>query len=195
MKSGTKYTLLLVLFFLLVWAWKSLSFKEKPDEIVIDGIHTPIKPCLSVMNDIFGAGVDSNKACDCVIREFYEFVKYDSLELAKFKEIGFHELEGEKSKGVGLILEKCFRANMLDSNYRLHLTGMYLEGFRKKLHTWLDSQSLQIDYSKDSLVNCITDKVYGNLTVGEFIAPDYSKVDKFMTLFKQCIGQSKNRTK
>ena len=90
MKSGTNYTLLLIISFILLWAWKNLSSKEKPDEIVIDGIHTPRKPCISVVNELFGAGIDSSKVCDCLIPKFYELVKDDTLQLAKFKEVGIH---------------------------------------------------------------------------------------------------------
>jgi hypothetical protein len=41
------------------------------------------------------------------------------------------------------------------------------------------------------LSNCISDKMKDNVTLGEYLSEDYSKNEKFMTLFKQCLDQSK----
>lgn len=191
MKAGTNYTLLIVIFFILVWVWKNISPKEKLDEIVIDGIHTPRKPCISVMNELYGAGIDSSKVCDCLIPKFYELVKDDTLQLAKFKEVGIHELEGEKNQKVIPIFENCLRDNLLDSSFKLHLTGVFLTGFKTKLLQGLISQNIPNNYNKDVLSNCIIDKMNNNVTLGEYLAADYSKVEKIMTLLNQCINQSK----
>lgn len=191
MKSGTTYTLLLVIFFILIWLWKNLSPGEKPDEIVIDGIHTPRKPCISAVNELFGAGIDSSKVCDCLIPEFYELVKDDSFQLAKFKEVGIHVLEGEKNQKTIPIFDHCLSENVLDSSQNLHLTGVYLTGFKSKLAEGLNLLNMPGNYNKDSLSNCIIDKMNNHITLAEYLAPDYSKVEKIRAVFTQCFTQSK----
>lgn len=191
MKAGTNSTLALLAFFILVWVCKNLSVTKKPDEIVIDGIHTPRKPCISVMNELYGAGIDSSKVCDCLIPKFYELVKDDSLQLAKFKEVGLHGLEGEKHQKAIPLFENSLRENLLDSSYKLHLTGLYLTGFKRKLRQELDSLDIPNHYNKDSLADCIIDKMNNNITLAEYLTPDYSEVERIMTLFTQCISQSK----
>jgi hypothetical protein len=191
MKAGTGYTLILIIFFILLGLWKNLSKKEKPDEIVIDGIHIPRKPCINVINELYGAGIDSSKFCDCLIPKFYELIKDDSIKLAKFKDAGIHSLEGEENKKSTILFENCLKAAMLDSNYKLHLTGVYLKGFKEKLKDHIILLSINDNYEIESLSNCISDKMKDNVTLGEYLSEDYSKNEKFMTLFKQCLDQSK----
>ena len=80
---------------------------------------------------------------------------------------------------------------MPDSNYKLRLAGVYLTGFKSKLLQGFNSHDISDDYNKDSLSNCIIDKMNNNITLAECLAPDYSKVEKIMTVFNQCITQSK----
>lgn len=191
MKASTTYTLILVVFFIGAWLWKSSSVTPKKDEIVLDGIHISRKPCISAMNELLGKGVDSSRLCDCLIPGIYEIVKEDSVQLEKFKETGAFNTGEDFNERFAPLMENCIRGAFIDSNAVFQITGDYATVFKKKLKLQLDSMSDTNQYNTELLADCIIDKLNGNITLAEYLAPDYLENKKIADAIFLCAAKSK----
>jgi hypothetical protein len=191
MKANNKYLILLALFFAGAWFWKQSSLKNPQDEFILDGIHTPKKPCINVLNEMFGKGIDSVKVCDCLIPEFYHFIKNDSDKVIKFREVGLFALDDSSNERFIPLFENCLRSSLLDSNYVLSLSGEYLAGYKNKIRQSLASKKEFKNYDADILANCIMDRMNNHITMGEYLAYDYLEVEKLKQAMLQCMEEAK----
>jgi hypothetical protein len=187
MSNGTKINIFLLLAFMGMWLCKQLQPKGKVDEVVVDGIHIPKEPCISAVNGLFGKGVDSSKVCDCLIPQFYDLIKHDTLLTEKFKQYqSIFKLEGQLSDSTALLFASCARVNILDTNYKLHFTREAEVVFIEKLKKGFRLQPGFSTINTDSLSSCIVKKLNGNVTIKEFLTDDYLKVPKIKELILQC---------
>ena len=143
--------------------------KDKRDEITIGGMPVSRTPCLNVVNELFGRGVDSNKACDCLLPGYYELVKDDPEELTKFDHVGIHVLPGAKNELVNQLIAECIGDHIVDSTYRMHLTGELAMAFRKQLAGRIRADSHYNQYNPDTLALCLVDSLNDHLTIKDYI--------------------------
>ena len=194
MKIRFRYDLLLFALFLLVLGLKFFSSKPATEEIIVDGIHTPKKPCVNLINEMYGSAVDSNKMCDCLIPTFYDFVKRNPSQLEKFKQIGLYVLSPDSNAKFIPLFENCLRRNLLDSNHILQFNGIYLQGLKEKLRQALDSVGTLKNYSATLVADCIADKLNGHITVAQYLSPNYFNTDRMKQIIVDCaVSIEKNR--
>ena len=194
MSNATKINLLLLFSFVGIWTCKQLQPKEKVDDVIIDNIHIPKQPCIGAVNGLFGKAVDSIRACDCLIPNFYTLIKHDSLLVQRFKEYGsLFELEGPLSDSFAGILAKCVKTNILDSSYKINLTSENEFAFKEKLRKGFNLHKGFENISTDDLSDCIAKKLNGNITLSEYFSDDYFEVPKIKAFILECIAQSGGR--
>jgi hypothetical protein len=184
-KSWNRVSTFLALAFIPLWICKNLEPKEP--EYLFNGIRIPKKPCISVMNEMYGKGIDSLKICDCLVPAFYEFIKNDSTHLQKFKDVGMHLLEGTLVGKFQLIYNNCVLENIIDTTYRLRFTGVNKDKYLKLFRDSLMMKRVQLPRSLDSLSICIIEKLDSSLTIKETIVIDSIVEHKIMKLAKSCL--------
>jgi len=191
MSTGTKFNLLIALSFIGIWTCNYFKPKKVVDEIVVDKIHIPRKPCINVINEMFGKGVDSSKVCDCLIPQFYNLIKKDSTLVERFKQSdGFFKLEGSMQDSAISLFANCVRSKIIDTNFKFQLTPEYSLAFKDKLKKGF---ALRIEFKNidaETFSNCIVEKLNGNITIGEYFSDDYFEVPKIKKIMTECIKQS-----
>jgi hypothetical protein len=195
MSNGTKFNLLIALSFIGIWTCNYFMPKKTVDEIVIDNIHIPRKPCINIVNELFGKGVDSLKVCDCLIPKFYKLIEKDSTLVERFKQSdGIFKLEGSMQDSATLLFANCVRPNIIDTNFKFHLTPEYSLAFKEKLKKGFELRNEFKNEFKnidaEAFSNCIVEKLNGNITVGEYFSDDYFEVPKIKKIMTECITQS-----
>ena len=191
MSNGTKMNLLLLFSFIGIWTCKQLQPKEIVDEVVIENIHIPKKPCIGAVNELFGNGVDSRRTCDCLLPNFYSLIKGDSFLVEKFKEYGsLFKLEGALSDSFAVILANCVKTNILDSSYKFSLTSKNELVFKEKLKKGFEVHKEFKNINADGLADCIVSKLNGNITIGEYFSDDYFEVPRIKEIILGCGAQA-----
>jgi hypothetical protein len=112
-----------------------------------------------VVSDLFGKGVDSNKACDCLLPGYYELVKDDAEELTKFDYSGIHMLPGARNEQVNALFAECIGNHIVDSVYKMHLTEPYANRFRQQLADRIRTDTLYKGLDADSVAQCLVEHV------------------------------------
>ena len=87
MKRNHKIIILLIGVAALFGALRNWYFVKTGKEITVDGHQVSLLPCKSVMNELFGRGIDSVNMCKCLIPKFYELIKDDPGKIDRFKEV------------------------------------------------------------------------------------------------------------
>ena len=191
MSNSTKFNLLIALSFIGFWTCNYLKPKKVIDEIVVDNIHIPRKPCINIVNEMFGKGIDSLKVCDCLITTFYNFIKNDSILVERFKQSdGFFKLEDTMQDSAILIFANCVRPNIIDTNFKFQLTPEYSLAFKDKLKNGFALRSEFKNIDPETFSNCIVEKLNGNITIGEYFSDDYYEVPKIKSIMNDCTEQS-----
>jgi hypothetical protein len=94
----------IILFFglcMIIGIVKMNFFSKKKNEITVGGISVSREPILAEYNKMFGNGVDSVRACDCVVTGLFGLIKNDEAKVQKFKEFAKFEL-ADSLKDTGL---------------------------------------------------------------------------------------------
>ena len=191
MNNGAKFNLFIALLFIGVWTCNYFKPKKPVDEIVINNIHIPRKPCINIINELLGKGVDSLKVCDCLIPKFYELIKHDSALVEKFKQSdGFFKLDGSMQDSAILLLANCVRPNIIDTNFKFHLTPENSLAFKEKLKKGFALRDEFKNIDAETFSNCIVERLNGNITIGEYFSDDYLEVPKIKKIMTECFGQS-----
>ncbi len=191
MSNGTKFNILIALSFIGIWTCNYFRPKKVVDEIVVDNIHIPRKPCINIVNEMFGKGVDSSKVCDCLIPHFYNFIKNDSTLVERFKQSdGFFKLEGPMQDSAILLFADCVRPNIIDTNFKFQLTPEYSLAFKDKLKKGLALKNEFKNIDSETFSNCIVEKLNGDITIGEYFSDDYFEVPKIKNIMTVCIEQA-----
>jgi hypothetical protein len=191
MSNNTKFNLLIALSFIGFWTCNYFKPKKVVDEIIVDKIHIPRKPCINVVNEMFGKGVDSSKVCDCLIPAFYNFIKKDATLVERFKQSdGFFKLEGSMQDSAILLFANCVRPNIIDTNFKFQLTPEYSLAFKDKLKKGFALRNEFKNIDAETFSNCIVEKLNGNITIGEYFSDDYFEVPKIKNIMTDCIKQS-----
>ena len=191
MTNGTKINIFLAVSFMGLWTCNYFNPKEKREEIVIDNAHIDKKPCITIINQLFGKGVDSTKLCECLIPEYYQLIKSDSTLVEKFKRsTEFAKLEGPRQASLVQIFASCVKANIIDSNFKLNLIADYKLAFKDKLKTECQQRKEFNKIDPERLSNCVVDKFAENVTIGEYYSDDYFKVPKLKKIIIDCAKQS-----
>lgn len=137
------------------------------------------------MNELYGRGIDSVKICDCLIPAFYETIKNDSTHLVKFKEVGLHTLEDTLAEKFQPVYNSCVLENIIDTSYRLRLTGIYKDKFLKQFRDSL--MEIIPQNRQEALTNCFLEKLDSSLTIKETILMDTVVEHKILELTGQCL--------
>jgi len=168
---------------------KSVYPKKNKNEIVIDGYHFPKAPCVSAMNEFFGKGADSSKICDCLLPGFYQLIKHDAALVHKFRQTGVYKLESTLNDSAGQILRNCVVNNILDTNYYINLRKFkepFLERLNHQVRTMPDWQVIDIDRYN----SCLERFFDLQMTIKEYFAEDYTKIDKINSILLSCSAES-----
>jgi hypothetical protein len=193
MSTSKKFNLLFAIIILGSIIYSKLQPQEKIDEIIIDKIHIPRQPCISVVNELLGRGIDSSKFCECIIPQFYNLIKKDSLLVERFKNSGgFFKLEGSMNDSVIALFGECAKTNIVDSNYKFQMLNQYEFAFKEKFKKEFKLHKEFDNIDTDNLSDCIVDKLKGNITVGEYFADDYFEIPKIKRIIVDCLAQSTN---
>jgi hypothetical protein len=136
-----KFNYFLLCAFIGLWLCKRLQ--PKKDELILGGVAISRTPCVSVVNDLFGKGVDSSKACDCLLPGYYELVKNDPVELAKFNQTGIHLLSGASNDRLNHLFSTCIGGHIIDSTYTMQ-SDRHLPGTLPKSVSYENSHPTQI---------------------------------------------------
>ena len=169
MDNSTKFWAALTLFMVGAWLCNRIHPKEKTDEMVLGGISISKEPCLGAVNDLFGKGVDSSRACDCLLPAYYELVKNDPEELTKFKYIGIHTLPGVRNKQVNQLFAECISNHIIDSSHKMHFQDRNAKLFRQQLADRMRTDTAYKDLNPDSLAACLVNRLNDHITVVDYI--------------------------
>lgn len=186
MKKFDKAILLLIGVGILFNILKENFYKKKTKEIVIAGHSVDMRPCISAINELFGKGVNSAETCNCLLPKFYPLIKDDPEKVKKFEEVGFFTLQNEAKDSAARIFRACILNNVIDTAYKLDLEK-FREPFLQKLKDTLRILPGLSNVNIDSLGNCILKRFDGNVTIREYFAEDYLKVEKLKNILQKCI--------
>jgi hypothetical protein len=139
------------------------------------------------MNDMYGKGIDSLKICDCLVPAFYEVIKNDSTHLRKFKDVGMHLLEDTLAEKFQVIYNNCVLKNIIDTTYRLRLTGVNKGKYLKLFQDSLMEKRIQLPISLEAVSRCFIEKLDSSLTIRESIIMDSIVEYKIMAMAKSCL--------
>jgi len=190
MNNRTKFDIFLVLSFIALGTCNYFKPKEKKEEVIVDNIHINKQPCISAINELLGKGVDSAKMCDCLIPRFYALIKNDSSLVEKFKSAWFFKLEGSWQDNLEQVFVACVKANIVDSSYKFNLISDNRIAFKNKLKAGFKQKKEFEKIDPERLSDCITDKIAGNITIGEFYSNDYFELPRFKKIIIDCLRQS-----
>lgn len=137
--------------------------------IMVDGVAISRTPCLSEINALFEGRVDSNKACDCLLPAYYELFKNNPAELKRFNQGDMTGLSPTTKNSLHLIFTHCIAPCVLDTTFKMHLSGSSLESFKVQLAGKLRSKSKFNGIDADSLAASITDRLNGNISILQYI--------------------------
>jgi hypothetical protein len=180
---------LLVGFVILCTLIKEKVFGKHKNEIKIAGHRVNSKPCIGALNDLFGQGVDSIKACECFIPQYFDVIKNDAETVEKLYE-GIIDLEGEKKDSLGKLLKDCVTTNILDTNYKPDLER-FRTVFIKQFNDSLEANPDLIDkVSADSFCNCVIQHLNGRITIKQFYSNSYYDTDSTQEVINNCMRQS-----
>ncbi len=90
MSNSTKFNLLIALSFIGFWTCNYFKPKKVIDEIVVDNIHIPRKPCINVVNEMFGTDVNPKT------NKIFVGVNCPNEEIEKFKSQGYEVVVDDK---------------------------------------------------------------------------------------------------
>ncbi|MBN8860530.1 MAG: hypothetical protein J0H29_19215 [Sphingobacteriales bacterium] len=190
MSNASKFNYFIALSFIALWICNYLKPKTPVDEIVINDIHIPRKPCISAINEIFGRGVDSSKICDCLIPKFYDLIKEDTVLIKRFKSEYFFVLNGGLQDSAMVMYADCIKTNMVDSSATFYLTPQYSGMLKEKLKKAVSSRIEFNHVDAEKVSSCIVDRLNGQITIGEYFSEDYLEVPKLKKIMLDCINQS-----
>ena len=189
--NRTKFNLLAALSFIGIWTCNYFKPKKVVDELVINNIHIPRKPCINTLNELLGKGVDSSKVCDCLIPKFYQLIEKDSVLVEEFKQSGgFFKLKGAMQDSLILLFASCVRPNIIDTNFKFRLTPENSLALKDKLKKACQLRTELKNFDAESLSSCFIEKLNGNITIGEYFSEDYFEVPKIKKIAAECIRQS-----
>jgi hypothetical protein len=194
MRKFDKAIILMFGVFALMGALKNWLLKDRNDEIVVDGHHVSLIPCRSAMNYIFGKAIDSSKMCNCLVPKFYELIKDDPSKLKKFEELGFFTLEGKANDSLALLFKECAINNIADSNYKIKLNQFYKAALTKKFRDQFEAEAALNGLDYERYLKCVFDSLDGKMTIKEFLADDYLKIDKIRPVIYNCVGVKDEKT-
>jgi hypothetical protein len=177
----------MALFLVGAWLCNKIHPTPKHDEIILGGMPISRTPCLSVVNELFGKGVDSNKACDCLLPAYYQLVKDDPEELTKFDYTGIHMLPGTRNDQVNQLFTECIGNHIVDSTYIMHLPEAYASRFRQQLADRLRSDPTYKSYNPDSLASCVISRLNDRFTVSDYIGLSQWTTAKAKALLQPCL--------
>ncbi|MES1249105.1 MAG: hypothetical protein ABUL46_00400 [Chitinophaga rupis] len=188
MTSNTwKFYYVMALFLVVAWLCNKIHPASKRDEVVLGGSPISREPCLSVVGDLFGKAVDSNKACDCLLPGYYELVKNDTEELSKFNYSGIHMLPGARNEQVNALFARCIGKHIIDSAYKMHLTPPYATRFRQLLADRIRTDTLYQGLDADSVAQCLVDRFNDHITVAEYLGLTTWTDSTVKVVFTPCI--------
>jgi len=189
--NGTKFNIFIALSFIGLWTCNYFKPKEKKQELVIDNIHINKNPCIGVIKDLFGKGVDSTKICDCLIPKFYALIKSDTNLVERFKEsYGIFKLDGSLQDSAISLMASCVRTNIVDTNSKFHLTPEYSSVFKRVLKKGIETRKEFANIEAENFSSCIIDRLSGNITIKEYVSNDYFEVPKIKKIMTDCLTQS-----
>ena len=125
--------------------------------------------CLSDINAIFEGRVDSNKACDCLLPAYAEIFKNDSEELTRYSQGAVDSLSASVKDTLYTLFTHCVTPYVLDSTFKMHLTGSSLARIKSRLAAKLRSNPKFDGTNTDSLASILADRLNGNITILQFL--------------------------
>ena len=189
--KNPKHTLVLVVALLAIWALKHFLPKAKKDEFVFDNIHIPKKTCISSIHALLGNGIDSLKACDCLVPKLYELVKGNDSLLEEFKMAdGLFILNNAKADSASEILIQCVKANIIHPDSPMKL----MDGNRTLLKNRIKATALKEPALKtlniEAFSECLTEKMSNaKINIGEYFVDDYASVPHFKEMMVDCMAR------
>lgn len=184
-KIDPKLWLLVAAVFCIFWGY-NVFFKEKKEQVSIDGYLLSIEPCISATNEFLQGSVDAKKTCTCLYPKYYETIKNDSVKRADFIQNGFaSEING--SKELMFVYQDCILQNIIDTTYRVYFNDSLQNVFTPKVRQMLSAVPGIENFNIDSLSVCFFNLLNGRLTVREYFSDDYSAIPGMDSLIENCV--------
>jgi len=145
--------------------------------------------CHSVINELVGSGVDSIKACDCLVPKINEMAASDTALISSFKN---HHDFGDASLPFQMqysqLLISCIRSSIADTNALLIFTPKLRSKLKERLEANMNKNPElieKLDVSK--FADCLVDKLNGNIRILDFFEMN-SQVDALFEKFgSECL--------
>jgi hypothetical protein len=169
LKKGNKLYPGIVAGLLVFIIFRLFDREPKKDVIMVDGVAISRTSCLNEINTLFEGRVDSNKACDCMLPVYYEMFKNNPAELTRLNQGDMSALSAATKDSLYSLFTHCVGPYVLDTTFKMHLTGSNLASFKTKLAGKLRSKSKFNGIDADSLASSIVDRLNGHITILEYI--------------------------
>jgi hypothetical protein len=154
---------------LVFFIFRLIHREPNKDVIMVNGVAISRKSCLSEINVLFEGRVDSNKACDCMLPGYYEMFKNNPAELRRLNEGDISALSARTKDSLHNLFTHCVGPYVLDTTFKMHLSGSDLASFKAHLAGKLRSKSKFNGINADSMASSIADRLNGNITILEYI--------------------------
>ena len=185
--SKEKAIALLLICSIISFSLRTFNTQKVKNNFTIEGITIDRKPYLELINSMFEQSVDSNKACDCLLTNFYEIIKNDSSKKAKFKTLGMFQLDTPYLAAYNNSFAKCILKNTIDTSYKLKIRGIFKEVFTRDLKSELKNYQEFKDINEDSAVSCLINTFDQKITIKEYYEENEKVTEKFKDGFRKCL--------
>jgi hypothetical protein len=192
MSNRNKLIAIVVVSFLAILVTKNINPKST-NNITINGIQIDRTPYLGLVNQMFGESVDSNKTCDCLLEAYYDIIQHDSSKLEAFRKSSLFIIDSVTSNSVHAAFARCVLSNIRDTAYKLKFSGTFMQVFLQELKSELKNYPEFKGFNADTIANCISSKLDGNITIKEYYKEDTLTTSKFKPIFRHCIFEEKER--
>jgi hypothetical protein len=192
LSKDPKKIAMVVLTLVVVWCF-NIYFKKRheKDFLVAGTLKISVKPCLEVMDDFFGKGVNAPNICSCLLQRHYEQIKNNPSQLNLLKDEGFGAIVTGKNDSTKLLFRDCVIENITDTVYKMHFTEAIKLQLKARLIAEMTNRFDDKLDNLDSVCNCVVEALNNNLTIKEYFQDDYLKPNQSDTLVKSCIKKLK----
>lgn len=182
-----------VYFFAIViglWAIRKELFRGE-SEYRISGIKVNKNLYINVVNEIYGAAVDSVKTCECLLPKFYDVIKDDRYQVEQLRQTEVFQLDTAYYGKFQDVFVDCVLRNIVDTNAKMKLSGPYQVVVEREMNAGFDKLQLPTIVDRKSLISCIVQKLDNKLTIKEYLEGKDEIIERFRDMILACTEAAK----
>lgn len=159
--------------------------KKRKRIINVGGIEISYKPCEDALTQLFGKGIDLNKACPCIYESYYDAIKNDSPKLNEFERTQWFDFKNLSNDSISYFYKNCLINNIVDTKARISFSDEGKSSFKKSLQDKLGFDNYLDSTESQNVYDCIIEKI-SHITIKDYLTSTDSGKAIIPTLLDSC---------